>query len=518
VQDFTPIMMSILQLMVSNGTPLMCIGDEDQGIYNFRGADIYNTLDFSNKFPGGEVYSLTRNRRCRKEILDFAKGVIEENKIRYNKIIEGVKDGGSVEMIPYSSIESEHLKIVSMIRNLSEADLNNSVICYRDRYSSIMLAEMLAEANIPFNIISGFEAYSHILYKDLIEIFNALESPFDKALSISLYKVLPVKKDKMFSVFGYDPALRRFRTDDKKHFASYDYGDAMAINGFADNLEVLNRLSVEIQDGTMDRVFPTIFQMLKKYHWNYLRRDREKIAIYDDFIEDRVDKVFNQHRTYKAIFEQLSQKMERCRRNNRNKEGITLATFHGLKGLEFKNCYLMDLDNGRFPNFSLIDSKPYKEEVKEALKECETRLFYVAATRAKDNLIMFYYEDNPSRYLLKYLKGNQLIESNEDVQPKELLVTVQEEDNEIEDDSLLELLDDYDDSASSNTDPITGTDAEDDLLELLTEFDDVKVKQEPTVLQNVDVNNVNVSSTSSSSSYIGKVIGNLSKAGVFGGK
>lgn len=404
IQDFTPIMMNLLQLMVSNGTPLMCIGDEDQGIYNFRGADIYNTLDFANKFEGGEVYSLTRNRRCGEVILNYAKSVITENKTRYHKVIQGVRPGGAIQLLPYTSLEGEHLKLVSLLEKLSEDDLYDSVVCYRERYSSLMLTEMLAEKNIPHYVISGYTAYSHPLYSDIISVLNALEAPKDKLTCLALYKVLPVKKDKIRAVFGYDSVNRRFKDDTKQHFSLYDYGEAMSINGFSTTMETLKELSIKIQSSPMDEIFPTVFQLLKRYHWNYLRKDREKLNTYDDFMEMRVDKVFNQHKTYKQIFEALTMKMDTCRRNNTSKEGVAISTFHGLKGLEFKNCYLMDLDNNTFPNFSLIDSKTYNESAKIALKECETRLYYVAITRAKDNLILLYNEENPSRYVMPLIR------------------------------------------------------------------------------------------------------------------
>ena len=451
IQDFTPIMMSILQLLVSNGTPLMCIGDEDQGIYNFRGADIYNTLDFDKKFEGGEVYSLTRNRRCRKAILDTAKEIISENNIRYHKVITGVKDGGNIEYIPYSSIEGEHIKLMSMLKELPEEDLNDSVICYRDRASSLMLTEMLAEEEIPFYVISGYEAFSHPLYKDLIAIFNALESPFDKVLSISLYKVLPIKKDKMYSIFGYEANTHRFKDDTKQHFAAYNYDSVMGINGFAEAMDTLKKMSQLIQTETMDKIFPTIFRMLCKYHWKLLRTDREALAVYDDFMETRVDRMFNQHKSYAAVSEILGTKMERCRRNSNSKTGLAISTFHGLKGLEFKNCYLLDLDNNKFPNFSLIDNKPYSPNIKAGLKECETRLYYVAITRAKDNLFLFYNEDNPSRYVLPYIKSKynvpqftkeETVSTETEVFVDEGSINIEPVDNVSTDDDLLDLLDD----------------------------------------------------------------------------
>lgn len=524
VQDFTPIMMSILQLLVSNGTPLMCIGDEDQSIYSFRGADIYNTLDFSSKYDGGEVFSLIRNRRCRAAILNIAKGVIEENKIRYDKQIVGLKDGGNVEFIPFTSVEGEHLKLISMIKQLNFDEMDNSVICYRDRNSSIMLTEMLAEEDIPFHVISGYGAYSHILYKDMIEVLNALESPFDKNLSISLYKVLPVKKEKMFSVLGYDPTIRRFKDDNKQHFISYDYGEAMQIKGFAECMNKLSEFSVKIQSEPLDSFFPELFAMLKKYHWNFLRSTRDNFSIYDDYVEMRIDKTFNQHKTYKAVFDELSSKMEICRRNDKIHNGIAISTFHGLKGLEYDRCYLIDLDNEKFPNFSFIEARPYSENVKTYLKEGETRLFYVALTRAKDNLFLFYNEDNPSRYLIPYVKSNKFNITTEiaaeDIAENEIVENNVKEDIVAEgsagDLDLLDLFSDDVNAEESKFQVKNDPEDSDDLLDLFIETDELpksasETKANPVKeIQHLDIDNL---VTSSRSSYINNLIANIGGKG-----
>lgn len=85
VQDFTPLMWKLLKLFTNNGTPLVCIGDEDQNIYRFKGADVMELLNFSSEFEDGHVYTLNQNRRCRKAILDEALAVIEENTLRFER-------------------------------------------------------------------------------------------------------------------------------------------------------------------------------------------------------------------------------------------------------------------------------------------------------------------------------------------------------------------------------------------------------------------------------------------------
>ena len=161
VQDFTPIMMSLLQLFVSDGTPLLCIGDEDQGIYNFRGADIYNTLDFESKFNDGKVYSLSQNRRCAANILELAKKVISENDLRFDKQLLGIRPGGLVQYVSYNTVSGENIQVLDQLKKMSTDELYETIVCYREKNSSIMLAELLENEGVPFNVLSGFTPFSH---------------------------------------------------------------------------------------------------------------------------------------------------------------------------------------------------------------------------------------------------------------------------------------------------------------------------------------------------------------------
>ena len=460
--------------------------------------------------------------------MDYAKTVISENKIRYHKVITGVKDGGNIDLQPYTSIEGENFKIASMLQKLSDDSLNDTVVCYRDRNSSIILSEILAEMNIPFHVISGYSAYTHPLYKDIISILNALESPLDRRLSLSLYKVLPIKKDKLYKIFKYDAAHHRFLDDNRQHFASYDFEDAMGISSFSETMNALKVLSSMIQSETMDKIFPTVWKLLCKYHWNFMKNDRANLSVYDSYIESRVDKVFNQHKTYKVIFDEIGAKMERCRRNDMTKNGVALSTFHGLKGLEYENCYLMDLDNRQFPAFSFIDNKPYSDHVKNGLKECETRLFYVAVTRAKDNLILFYNESNPSRYLSYLLNGSAPSSTSTDIIAEEMIQQNQDtidskEENihvnaEVEsEDSMFDLLDDFDDEEPA---PVVST-VEDDMLDLLDDIDNEDVATNDSSIasnsspDNEDLQNMDLGFESKAShapersSYLTRILSNF---------
>lgn len=403
IQDFTPIMLKILHILVSDGTPLMCIGDDDQSIYKFRGADIYHTLNFADEFDGGEVYLLSRNRRCSKEVLSLAKQVIGENTLRYNKQIRGIKDGGLVEYIPFTSVESENISVLNKVASLSQADLADSVICYRERVSSIMISELLEENRIPFNVIGGYGAFSHELYRHVIQVLNLLELPMDPFCLLNLYKCTPMKKQQVYDALGYDAASGKFKTDrDKVHFSRIDFGSAMTIKGLDKDLEFLAGISYKIQKTPMIDYFDDLFKMIKKYFWNFQKSVRNVPEEFDTFIEEKIYKMFNSDKTFSEVFADYSKRKRICEINQEQKYGIKISTFHGLKGLEFKNVYILDLTNSIFPNFSYIDSKKYDDQTKLLLKECETCLYYVAVTRAKENLYLYYNETDPSRYVTLY--------------------------------------------------------------------------------------------------------------------
>ena len=132
VQDFTPIMWKILRLISGDDIPLLCIGDEDQNIYSFRGADIYDTLYFKERFSDAETFLLTRNRRCREKILDVAKSVISKNSLRFSKEIQGVKPGGNVELIKYTQQQGAYFNLLSKVKKMKQQELGRH-LCHLHR-------------------------------------------------------------------------------------------------------------------------------------------------------------------------------------------------------------------------------------------------------------------------------------------------------------------------------------------------------------------------------------------------
>lgn len=400
VQDFTPLMWKILQLMVSDGTPLTCIGDEDQNIYSFRGADIYNTLQFDTMFNGGKIYSLEYNRRCGKEILDEARKVIEMNTLRFNKVLRNTKPGGKVVYEPYNSLNGQFVNVLKLIKSIPQEDLHDTVICYREGVSSTILSDMLMQEDIVFNVISGVGPFSHELYRHMFDIFDALEVPYDMRLCINLYKVLPCNREEYFDAIGYDAATGKFKHDNVRgtHFKDFNYGKLGERKSFSEVIDKLALISSQIEKRPVSELALPVFELLNKYFWGF-KKTCNRFPEVDEIMQARVLKYFQSPLMYAKFYQEYQRIKSRYKSYTDTRDGLTISTFHSLKGLEFKNVIVICMDDVIFPNFGLISSKSYSKETALALKEAETRLWYVAVTRAKEYLHVFYYKANPSVYV-----------------------------------------------------------------------------------------------------------------------
>lgn len=405
VQDFNPLFMEILKLIKGPNTPMLCVGDEDQSVYGFRGADVTTILDFDTHFDNAKVYSLSDNRRCRENIVQVARNVLSWNTLRFGKPLKSVKEGGVVEYIPYSSEEGQLLNLCARLKSMTREELEDTCICYRNRKSSLTLADKLTDNGINFHILSGYAPFSHEMYKHMIDILDALYRPTDRDYSKNLYKLLPIiKKNEWFNIIGYDAFNRKWTSDRRKiHFSEYDLGKFKNNFAVVNTMKALVELSSKIATEPLDSYISELFKIFYHAFWEskmYLNKTEEL----DKFYTTKVLALFMSKLSYPE-FEILYQKQERIFNvNNEQKIGCMLSTFHKLKGLEKKNVFIIDLKDEIYPNFAQIDSiSYYSEQTKLQAKEEETRLFYVAVTRAMDNLYMYYSEDNPSLFVSKLL-------------------------------------------------------------------------------------------------------------------
>ena len=400
VQDMTKIMMEILRLSKREDTPLVCIGDEDQNIYNFRGATIKTILDFEKTFDNAKVYSLSTNRRCGKNIVDLAKYLIEMNTLRYDKPMNAVRDGGNISYIPYIRHEDQIDDLILKLKCMSSEDLNQTCVCYRNRRSSSLLSCKLEQNQIPFHIMSGFKPYTAEVFQHMLSILRMLLFPYDRDEIINIYKVLPnISKNDVHSTMGYSVKTKNFdRPYEKKHFSEYDFGKMMGHPSCQRSMQLLMYISNNISTASMNTYMPALWKVFEDAFWKskrYYNGNTDE----DEMLTRAAIEFFDSPKPFNEFYENLGSRMDKCHINDQQKMGVCLSTFHSLKGLEFKNVFIIDLNDRIFPNFDKIEEGDYTEQLTLELKESETRLFFVAMTRAKDNLIFYYDKNNPSMYI-----------------------------------------------------------------------------------------------------------------------
>lgn len=425
-QDMTPSMLRIVRLILegdaSLGIPaynearLTCIGDGDQSIYGFRGTDPDNCIRFKDTFntPGHlvKVTAMSENRRCPEEVIRYARAVIESNTLRINKPIKAIREGGTVNVLQYSSGCDEMNRLIQKLKALPAEDLKRTCICYRNQSSSFMLGLSLVEAGVPFKMIRGHAPLTDKFSCSVFDVLNMLSYPdipdyIDKAL----YKVLP--KSPQFTKVTISEIVKREEQAGKyigrhKNFTEYDYAPfSGALSGFTDALTVLETARVMHRNNKpMSAYMPGIIKLLRKYYLDWqLAKDGVLTDEYIQYISDW----FSRNLSYDDFMKQHRKLLDSIAETSRN--GVYCTTLHGLKGLEFENVYIIDLNDNVFPGTELNQSKTLSPQQKDVL-ECEARrLFYVALTRSKQNLTLFFDSATPSRYIRFFTPNQGLAET-----------------------------------------------------------------------------------------------------------
>lgn len=408
VQDFTPLMGAIAKLVIGDNKPAVLVGDEDQLLYDFKGAIVDEILRFTEIYEGGKVYILNRNRRCKSQIVDAASYIVSENVNRFDKKILPAGQGGSLELIGYSTEEGQILSVANRIEKMTPIQRSNLAIGYRNTINSMLLADELEKRGIEFNVVSGYGAFEHELYKNMIRVLDCLSLPFNVNLHINLSRVMPISFPDLCNILGWDFSRGRYKEPKAPvHFKNIDYGKYSGYKKFSQNLNVLVSISDMIGKAPMKDYIPALFNMIMEYSWAYKlsqMEERGRDMTMENLFTKRVFEFFNSDMKYEDFFKEYSRRVTVAKRADSAKAGVTLSTFHGLKGREFEEVWLLYLDDAIFPG-----------KVEDL--ESETRLAYVAMTRPKDKLKMFYNMSNPSYYVNRLMKYQ---EQKEQEQPKSL--------------------------------------------------------------------------------------------------
>ncbi|MBS5886472.1 MAG: DNA helicase PcrA [Clostridium sp.] len=388
-QDTNKVQYELIRLLAEKYRNVCVVGDDDQCIYQWRGADIRNILDFEKDYPDAKVIKLEQNYRSKGNILDAANVVIVNNANRKSKVLRTEQESGNKIKIYRAYSDSDEGDFVATQINKIKEEENKSykdfAILYRTNAQSRIFEESLRRKAIPYKILGGTRFYDRKEIKDMISYLKVLVNPTD---SISLRRIINVPKR------GIGDATVNKVVD----FAD-DYElplwDALSTVRNIPTLTARNCGGIEIFMEMMDKfmemseIMPvsTLIETILK-DTGYISElekskeieDKSRIENLKELVSDAVDfERSSEDKSLSAYLEKVSL-VQDTDKLEEDDDTIVLMTVHSAKGLEFPVVFMVGMENGIFPGNASFESDAEMEESR--------RLCYVGITRAKEQLFM----------------------------------------------------------------------------------------------------------------------------------
>jgi DNA helicase-2/ATP-dependent DNA helicase PcrA len=387
-QDTNTAQFELIRLLASKYRNLCVVGDDDQSIYKFRGANIRNILDFEKVYPEACVIKLEQNYRSTQNVLDAANAVIKNNVGRKDKALwTEKKDGSLIHFHQFDTAFDEADYIAEDVRGKSRegiAEYGACAVLYRTNAQSRMLEERFVMKGIPYQVVGGVNFYARKEIKDILAYLKTIDNGRD---DVAVKRIINVPKRGI----GATTIVRVQEYADERGISFYD-----ALRE-ADQITTIGRSASKLQPFvSMMQAFRS---KLEFFTLEELIRDilettgyvKELEASNDEDAEDRIeniDELISKAVAYQESHEDagLSEFLEEVAlvadidQVSEDNNKVLLMTLHSAKGLEFSHVYLAGLEDGVFPSYMTITSDD-AAEVEE-----ERRLAYVGITRAKDDL------------------------------------------------------------------------------------------------------------------------------------
>ena len=386
-QDTNKAQFTLVTLLASKYGNITVVGDNDQGIYSFRGADISNILNFEKDFPGTRIIKLEQNYRCTQSILNAANEVIRNNETKYEKKLWTDNERGALPKVFRGDNEYDEANyIVKQINTLKIEEYykySDFAVLYRMNSQSRSIEDILRREDIPYKIVGGLKFYERKEIKDIIAYLRLIQNTADNLSlnriinepkrgvgktslenievvssesGISMYEV--IKKSDEFGLNRVFANTREFinvieelksRKDELK--LSDLIKETLNKTGYTKALELENTVEAE-----------TRIQNLEEF-----------LTVAIEFEEESADPTLSEFLEGITLSSDLDGMEE-------TEESVTLMTLHSAKGLEFPVVFLVGMEEGIFPGYKSIGEPKELEE--------ERRLCYVGITRAKENLFL----------------------------------------------------------------------------------------------------------------------------------
>ena len=399
-QDTSPLQAEIINALVERSQNIYVVGDNDQSIYGFRGADMQIILDFGKTFPNAKTYKLETNYRSDKNIVAAANAVIKNNTLRFDKkLVPNSEDKGKVEVLDFDDIDKEALFVATRAKELNDYD--NTAVLIRNNAQAGALEIAFKDQNIPYQLVGGYPFYKR---EEILDILAYLELSQDWNNEKAFARIANkpnryVGKETVKKIILYcknnNAVLLDALVNDISSIASI-----MKLNNSQKNN--LRNLAFDIMHIPSDLKKAIGYVRASIKYDSYLSKAADAQVIADklgnlDMLEERANIFADDEINDIKHFVSRCYSMQNAKEE---KHGVNIITIHKAKGLEFKHVIVIGICEKILPSKHAKELKDIEEE---------RRLFYVAITRAEHDLCLTYFkklriddEDKtmqPSRFL-----------------------------------------------------------------------------------------------------------------------
>lgn len=386
-QDTNKSQFTLVTMLASKHGNITAVGDNDQGIYSFRGADISNILNFEKDFPGTKIIKLEQNYRCTGNILKVANAVIKNNEVKYDKKLWTENEVGNLPKVFSADNEYDEGKyIAEQIEHLKREEkykYSDFAVLYRMNTQSRAIEEILRREAIPYKIIGGLKFYERKEIKDIISYLRLVQNTSD---NLSLNRIINEPKRGI----GKTSLENIAQIAEQNNVSMYEIiknSDQYGLNRvYLNSREFISCMEEIIAKKDELTISELIKKILKNTGYTEALENENtveaenRIANLDEFLTVAME--FEEESAENGLSDflegiTLSSDLDNM---EETEENVTLMTLHSAKGLEFPVVFLVGMEEGVFPGYKSIGEQKELEE--------ERRLCYVGVTRAKENLFL----------------------------------------------------------------------------------------------------------------------------------
>lgn len=385
-QDTNQVQFELVRLLLGEEQNITLVGDDDQSIYGWRGAEIANILNFQKSFPSGRVIEMGQNYRSTGNIIGVAASVIANNQSRLGKKIWTENPSGDiVELRSFDDENEEARWIANHVQGLEPDVRKKTAVFYRTNAQSRVVEDAFRRERIPYVLVGSTRFYDRREVKDLLAYLQVLSNPLD---SVSLGRIINIPRrgigDKTVETF-VDMALQKgISLWQCMEDEVANQPELQAVRKITPFITLITQFKNGMGEKTVEELIEWILEATNyRTHLeevsegesiDRLSNVEELVSAAADFEERNPGKGLSDFLQEIALYTELDAKQ--------NAEGaVSLMTIHSSKGLEFSRVYITGLEEGLFPLYRDGDVADLEEE---------RRLFYVAVTRAEKNLFLSY--------------------------------------------------------------------------------------------------------------------------------